>query len=189
MGMMVIARLPLVRKFWAPAENSAGALFASGTSTILQSSKAAPCMYSRERGVLEIVRRHASARSESRAATAAASILSPYLSARLMSASGKSFRTLCTMASNTGCVSLGELLMIFRISAVAACCSKASFNSRLRRATFFSSLAEEKLFRCGVFDTLRRLGGDGLRRRFLGASSPPALERRLIASPEAQDKA
>jgi len=44
------------------------------------------------------------------------------------------------------------------------------------------------LFRCGVFDTLRRLGGDGLRRRFLAASSPPALERRLIAFPKAQDR-
>ena len=44
MGMIVIARLPLVRKFWAPAANSAGASATSGISTILRSSKAAPCM-------------------------------------------------------------------------------------------------------------------------------------------------
>ena len=74
---------------------------------------------------------------------AAALIVLPYLSARLMRASGKSFRPLCTMASNTGWVSVGELLMMFRMSAVAACCSNASLNSRLRRATFVSLAATE----------------------------------------------
>jgi hypothetical protein len=42
MGMIVIARWPLLRKFRAPAANSAGASFTSGMSTILQSRMAAP---------------------------------------------------------------------------------------------------------------------------------------------------
>jgi hypothetical protein len=33
------------------------------------------------------------------------------------------------MTSNTGCTSDGELAITFNISAVAACCSRASFNS------------------------------------------------------------
>ena len=55
-------------------------------------------------------------RAGSGAATAAALIVSPYLSATLTRAPGKSFKPLCTMASNTGWVSVGELLMTFRIS-------------------------------------------------------------------------
>ena len=39
------------------------------------------------------------------------------------------------MASNTGCTSVSELLMTFRISAVAVCCSSASFVS-LNSRTF-----------------------------------------------------
>ena len=57
------------------------------------------------------MRRHASTRAGSGAATAAALIVSPYLSATLTRAPGKSFNPLCTMASNTGCVSVSELLM------------------------------------------------------------------------------
>ena len=85
------------------------------------------------------MRRHASTRAGSGAATAAALIVSPYLSATLTRAPGKSFSPLCTMASNTGWVSVGELLMTLRISAVAACCSSASSRSR-RRRTFLGCL-------------------------------------------------
>ena len=42
---------------------------------------------------------------------------------------------LATMASNTGCTSEGEEAMTFRISAVAACCSRASFRSLLGSET------------------------------------------------------
>jgi len=39
---------------------------------------------------------------------------------------------LSAMASNTGCTSLGELLITRKISAVAVCCSSDSVRSRLR---------------------------------------------------------
>ena len=42
---------------------------------------------------------------------------------------------LATIASNTGCTSVGVLEMTRRISAVAVCCSSASFVS-LNRRTF-----------------------------------------------------
>ena len=77
--------------------------------------------------------RQASARAESCSATAAALILSPSGSATLMAASAKSLSPLRTMASNTGCVSVGELAMISRISAVAASRSIASFSARAAR--------------------------------------------------------
>ena len=93
------------------------------------------------------------------------------LGARLMRASGKSFWPLCTMASNTGWASAGELLMMFRMSAIAACCSNASLNSRLRRATLFSSLAGEKSCRRKALDASRRLSVNDLRRRVLAALS------------------
>jgi len=99
----------------------------------------------------------------------------PAVSATLTRAPGKSFNPLCTMASNTGWVSVGELLMTFRISAVAACCSNASLNSRLSRATFVSRLAGDELGRRMAF------GVNALWRRAL--SLPPVLSRRLIASP------
>ena len=44
-------------------------------------------------------------------------------------------RQLWTIASNTGCVSVGELLITFRISEVAICRSSASFVS-LNKRTF-----------------------------------------------------
>ena len=52
---------------------------------------------------------------------------------------------LSMIASNTGWVSVGELLMTFRISAVAVCCSRASFNSASRSLRlalrFFNSVS------------------------------------------------
>ena len=47
----------------------------------------------------------------------------------MMAASANSLSPLCTIASNTGCVSLGELLMTRKISAVAVCRSSASLVS------------------------------------------------------------
>ena len=46
---------------------------------------------------------------------------------------------LSIIASNTGWVSVGELLMTFRISAVAVCCSSASVTSALRACSSLNS--------------------------------------------------
>ena len=43
------------------------------------------------------------------------------------------------MASNTGCRFVGELLMTFKISAVAVCCSSASVTSALRACSSLNS--------------------------------------------------
>src|SRR3954452_12226816 len=48
------------------------------------------------------------------------------------------------IASNTGCASFGELAMTFNISAVAACCARASFRS------FFGPETERRLTRLVV---------------------------------------
>ena len=48
---------------------------------------------------------------------------------------------LFTIASNTGCTSVGELLMTCRISAVAVCCSSASFVSLKSRAFWIAITA------------------------------------------------
>ena len=96
---------------------------------------------------------------------------------------------LLTTASSTGWSSVGEALMILRTSAVAVRCSSASCSSRVSRATSVSGLAAEEPLWRGVFGVLRRFSVTVLRRLVLAASPPPALERRLIASPEAQDKA
>ena len=72
--------------------------------------------------------------------------------------------------------------MIPRTSEVAACCSCASFSSRVSRATSVSwPEADELLWRPA-------LRVSALRLRAL-ASLLLALERRLIAFPKAQDKA
>ena len=47
----------------------------------------------------------------------------------MIPAFAKSLSPLCTMASNTGCVSAGELLITLKISAVAVCRSNASLVS------------------------------------------------------------
>src|SRR5262249_29554143 len=44
-------------------------------------------------------------------------------------------RALFTIASNTGCVSVGELPITRSTSAVAVCCSRASVRSRLRASS------------------------------------------------------
>ena len=52
-----------------------------------------------------------------------------------MAAPENSFTPLCTIASNTGCVSVSELLMTLRISAVTVCCSSDSVSSLVRACT------------------------------------------------------
>jgi hypothetical protein len=90
--------------------------------------------------------------------------------------------------SKTSARSPGELEITLSISNVAVCCSRASFSSRLRSSSCFRRLAAEELRRRMAFGALRRFSVIILRRRVL-AGSPPALERRLIAATEAQDKA
>ena len=58
---------------------------------------------------------------------------------------------------------------------------------QLSRATFVSPPVTEELRRRTAFSVLRRFSGNVLWRRAL--TLPPALSRRLIASPEALDKA
>ncbi len=95
-------------------------------------------MYSRVSGIGSL-RRIASTLAASGAAIAAASTLSPSASATMTAAPGNSFSPLSTMASKTGCVSLSELLMTLRISAVAVCCSSDSDNSPVRACTSSNS--------------------------------------------------
>ena len=75
-----------------------------------------------------------------------------------------SLSALATMASNTGCTSSGELAITFNISAVAACCSRASFRSLLgseieRRLTRVAAGAMRGL----VLVVLRPFAGPALR--------------------------
>src|SRR6516225_5635672 len=72
---------------------------------------------------------------------------------------------------------------------VAACSSSASCSSRVRRATSASWPAIIEELRAPTDSgALHRFGVTALWRCGL-ARSPPALERRLIAFPKAQDKA
>ena len=71
-------------------------------------------------------------------------------------------------------------------SDVAASCSSASSRSRVSRATFVSLPGARELRRRAAFGALRRFNVLG---RCAFAALPPVLSRRLIASPEAQDKA
>src|SRR4249919_4002286 len=84
------------------------------------------------------------------------------------------------MVANTCCRSPWELAITLRTSEVAACCSRASFSSRVRLAASPSSAVDE-LRRGTALGTLRRLGSDVGRRRSL-IGSPPALDRLFIAS-------
>src|SRR5262245_29516484 len=79
-----------------------------------------------------------------------------------------------------------ERLITLRTSTVAACCSSASSCSRVRRATFVSLPVERERRPRPAFGALRRVN---VLRRCVLAALPPALSRRRIASPEAQDKA
>ena len=87
------------------------------------------------------------------------------------------------MASNTGCTSVGELAMTFNISAVAACCSRASFRSLLgseteRRLTRVAAGAMRGL----VLVVLRPFAGLALR-AFASLVLPPVLDGRAISAP------
>ena len=86
-------------------------------------------------------------------------------------------------ASSTGCTSRGELAMTFNISAVAACCSRASFRSLLgseteRRLTRVAAGAMRRL----VLAVLRPFAGLALR-AFASLVLPPVLDGRAISAP------
>src|SRR6185436_7864693 len=94
-----------------------------------------------------------------------------------------SLSALATIASNTGCTSDGELAMTFNISAVAACCSRASFRSVLgseagRRLTRVAAGAMRGL----VLVVLRPFAGLALR-AFASLVLPPVLGGRVISAP------
>src|SRR6478609_8006940 len=87
------------------------------------------------------------------------------------------------IASNTGCTSSGELAITFNISAVAACCSRASFRSLLgpetdRRLTRVAGGALGRLF----LVVLRPFAGPALR-AFAALVLPPVLDGRAISVP------
>src|SRR6476660_7220340 len=95
---------------------------------------------------------------------------------------------LAAMASNTGCTSDGELAMTFNISAVAACCSRASFRSCLgpeaeRRLTRVAVGAIRRL----VLVVLRPFAGLALR-AFGSLVLPPLLDGRVISAPKVQEE-
>src|SRR5438309_4647234 len=90
---------------------------------------------------------------------------------------------LVAMALNTGCRSSGELAMTFNISAVAACCSRASLRSLLKPEI-------ERRLTWRAVDTMLRLAlaalplfsGPALR-VFDLLVLLPVLERRAISRP------
>ena len=92
------------------------------------------------------------------------------------------------MAWKIGFNSPGDVLMMRNTSAEAFSRSSASSRSRLNSATFASLPATEELRRRTAFGALRRFSVVVLR-RCDSVDLPPALERRLIAFPKAQDKA
>src|SRR6516225_12202018 len=77
-----------------------------------------------------------------------------------------------TTVSNTTWTDVGELLMIFKISEVAVCCSHASFRSCSRRVTCGSSAAIEVRRSRVAFGTLLRFRVDRLRTRGLAGVTP-----------------
>src|SRR4051812_35387888 len=90
------------------------------------------------------------------------------------------------MASSTGCTLSGELAMTFNISAVAACCSRASFSSLLgpeteRRLTRVAADAMRRF----VLVVLRPFAGLALR-AFASLVLPPVLDGRAIAAPRSR---
>src|SRR5215470_14419649 len=88
---------------------------------------------------------------------------------------------LAAIASNTGCTSDGELAITFNISAVAACCSRASFNS-LPRPERFNRIAVGAMRRL----VLAGLGpfGELALRVFAALVLPPILDGRAISAPK-----
>src|SRR3954452_17283161 len=91
---------------------------------------------------------------------------------------------LSTMASNTGCTSDGDLAMTFNISAVAACCSRASFRSLLGSETgpLLARLAAGAM-RGLVLFVLRPFSGPALR-AFASLVLLPFLDARAITAPK-----
>ena len=96
---------------------------------------------------------------------------------------------LATIASNTGWMSFGDLAITFNISAVAACCSRASFRSLLGPET------ERRLARVAagamrglVLVVLRPFAGFALR-AFASLVLPPVLDGRAISAPPGSRRA
>src|SRR3954469_19821838 len=94
---------------------------------------------------------------------------------------------LVAIASNTGCTSDGELAMTFNISAVAACCARASFRSLL------GSEIERRLTRVAVGGTrslvlvvLPPFAALALR-AFDALVLPPVLDSRAISAPRVEE--
>src|SRR5580700_6377038 len=90
------------------------------------------------------------------------------------------------IASKTGFKSPGDDLTTLRTSEAAESCSIVSSRSRLSSAIFVSALVLDVLRRPPTFGALGRCNVAAFRRRVL-VGLPPALERRRIASPKAQD--
>src|SRR5258707_241222 len=82
------------------------------------------------------------------------------------------------MASNTGCTSDGELAITFNISAVAACCARASVRSLLGREV-------DRRLTLGV-DAMRRLVTLRPFARPFATLVLPPLDARAISVPEVQ---
>src|SRR5258708_27664692 len=93
-----------------------------------------------------------------------------------------SLSALDTMAANTGCTSDGELAITFNISAVAACCSRASFRSLLGRETERRLMVGAGAMRRLVLAVLRPFAGLALR-AFASLVLPPVLDGRAISVP------
>src|SRR4051794_6358524 len=93
-----------------------------------------------------------------------------------------------TMTSNTGCTSDGELAMIFNISAVAACCSRAAFKSwlELEAERRMGRLAAAAM-RCLALVPFRPFAGLALR-AFATLVLPPFLDGRVISAPKVKKR-
>src|SRR4029434_5336309 len=86
-------------------------------------------------------------------------------------------------ASRTSFKSKAEPLITLSTSAVAVCCSRASFSSRASCAALVSLLAARELRPRAAFGASRRFNVLG---RCVFAALPPVLSRRLIQAPDAQ---
>src|SRR5437868_3564772 len=90
------------------------------------------------------------------------------------------------MAWNTGCTSDRELAMTFNISAVAACCARASFRSWPAAETGRLTRVAGATRRLVPAD-LRRFAGLALR-PFALPVLPPVLDGRAICAPEVETR-
>src|SRR5262249_2683039 len=118
--------------------------------------------------------------------TATARKIFPSRKNRLPNVASQMRVAFASMASKTGPSSPGELEMTFKTSDVAVCCSCASFSSRVRALICSCGPAAENLRRRAVLGVFWRFNVLG---RCVLPSLLPVLLRRLIASPEAQDRA